>query len=387
MNAKKSNIAYALFLGTVLPLIIMVLCSFFGGGDDSSYTSYYNQIFKLEDYNVKVNNALLVLENGQLYFTFNYKCNNANTEWSEPEVVSVTTDYNYSKEFFVEHEGDLAKYYIALDCGQDFKFVQINMATKTAEKKMPDTIDEFGDTVPGEIIPAQNTELYIRIDYKDIVKLTTTAEKEGYVTSKAQSLDVVDVEVTTTTTSRTQIPPPIPDESKNTSSETATTTTTTTVTTTTTTTTKQSTVSTEQTKTSSATQPPKETTAPISSTSSNSTTKAKTKPTTTSTTTTKQTSKQTSSSVSDVIHVNSIKVETGYTNNNVMLLVGGKAKVTAIVLPENATDRSVKWTSNRPDIAVVDQNGNITAVGKGIAIISVVTNDKGLQAACMVTVS
>ena len=40
----------------------------------------------------------------------------------------------------------------------------------------------------------------------------------------------------------------------------------------------------------------------------------------------------------------------------------------------------------RDSIATVDSNGRVTAVAKGKAIISAVTEDKGLQASCMVTV-
>ena len=56
-------------------------------------------------------------------------------------------------------------------------------------------------------------------------------------------------------------------------------------------------------------------------------------------------------------------------------------------VPDNAINKNVKWESNRPDIATVDSNGNVTAVSKGKAIITATTEDKGLKASCMITVS
>ena len=82
-----------------------------------------------------------------------------------------------------------------------------------------------------------------------------------------------------------------------------------------------------------------------------------------------------------------IRLETDYAANNVTLKIGEEHKVKAVISPENADDKSVKWESNREDIAVIDDDGKIKAVGKGKAIITATTNDSGLKASCMVTVS
>lgn len=61
-------------------------------------------------------------------------------------------------------------------------------------------------------------------------------------------------------------------------------------------------------------------------------------------------------------------------------------KLTATVAPENATDKSVNWSSNAESVATVDQEGNVTAVAPGYATITVTTVDGGMTATCDVKV-
>ena len=62
------------------------------------------------------------------------------------------------------------------------------------------------------------------------------------------------------------------------------------------------------------------------------------------------------------------------------------AVLTATVTPADATDKAVTWASGNPSVAAVDQNGNVTAVGNGSAVITVTTTDGGYTASCTVTV-
>ena len=62
--------------------------------------------------------------------------------------------------------------------------------------------------------------------------------------------------------------------------------------------------------------------------------------------------------------------------------------LTAVVAPEDAADKTVTWTSSDDSVATVDQNGKVTAVGAGTAVITAVSNaDNTKKAACTVTVT
>lgn len=60
--------------------------------------------------------------------------------------------------------------------------------------------------------------------------------------------------------------------------------------------------------------------------------------------------------------------------------VGSKFKLTAIITPDNATDKSVIWKSSKESVAVVDSEGNVTVVGDGVVTITVTTRDGGHSA-------
>ena len=68
--------------------------------------------------------------------------------------------------------------------------------------------------------------------------------------------------------------------------------------------------------------------------------------------------------------------------------VGGSDTLTATVEPDNATNKAVTWSSNNENVATVDQNGNVKAVGAGKATITATTADgSGVSATCTVTVN
>lgn len=58
----------------------------------------------------------------------------------------------------------------------------------------------------------------------------------------------------------------------------------------------------------------------------------------------------------------------------------------ALVYPETANDKSVKWSSSNTRVATVDQSGKVTGVGAGSATITARTNVGGLTASCLVNV-
>ena len=66
---------------------------------------------------------------------------------------------------------------------------------------------------------------------------------------------------------------------------------------------------------------------------------------------------------------------------------GETANLTAIVMPENATNKAVAWKSGNSSVADVDASGKVTAVKAGTSDITVTTADGGKTATCKVTVA
>ena len=67
--------------------------------------------------------------------------------------------------------------------------------------------------------------------------------------------------------------------------------------------------------------------------------------------------------------------------------IGEKLKLTAVFTPENATNCSCVWESDKPDIADVSEEGLVSGKTEGTASISVRTEDGGFTAKVYVTVS
>ena len=75
-------------------------------------------------------------------------------------------------------------------------------------------------------------------------------------------------------------------------------------------------------------------------------------------------------------------VELNTTNKT--MVVNTTDKLVATVKPNNAKDKTVTWSSNKPNVITVDKNGNIKAVGLGEATITVKTSN-GKTATAKVT--
>lgn len=73
--------------------------------------------------------------------------------------------------------------------------------------------------------------------------------------------------------------------------------------------------------------------------------------------------------------------------HDLTLNVGGTAKLEATIEPANATNTALSWSSTAPAVATVDNNGTVTAVSEGQAIVTVVTLAGGKSDACVVKVS
>ena len=62
-------------------------------------------------------------------------------------------------------------------------------------------------------------------------------------------------------------------------------------------------------------------------------------------------------------------------------------QLVAEIIPLNAADRSVTWSSSNPDIAAVNDDGLVMGKKPGVALITAKTNDGGYTCTCTITVS
>ena len=68
------------------------------------------------------------------------------------------------------------------------------------------------------------------------------------------------------------------------------------------------------------------------------------------------------------------------------LKINESLELKASILPSDATNKEVTWTSSDEKVAKVDENGKVIAVGEGKATITVTTKDGDFKATCEVTV-
>lgn len=68
------------------------------------------------------------------------------------------------------------------------------------------------------------------------------------------------------------------------------------------------------------------------------------------------------------------------------LAVGSKVRLSPTMTPSTASDKSVIWTSSNPDVAIVNDLGEITSVGIGTTTIRISTPDGLTSAECLVNV-
>ena len=72
--------------------------------------------------------------------------------------------------------------------------------------------------------------------------------------------------------------------------------------------------------------------------------------------------------------------------SEITLVIGETKSITATVLPENATNKALRWSISGADVATVE-DGLVTAVGVGRTILIVSSNDGGKYKTCVINVT
>ena len=91
---------------------------------------------------------------------------------------------------------------------------------------------------------------------------------------------------------------------------------------------------------------------------------------------------------SRILPVSAVPVISVSLNKNSLELSLGKSEtLVATIYPDNATNKSVTWSSSNPSVATVSATGEVKAKAIGTTIITVRTNDGGKTATCSVTVT
>lgn len=93
-------------------------------------------------------------------------------------------------------------------------------------------------------------------------------------------------------------------------------------------------------------------------------------------------SKEATCTVTVKRHVESVELS----QKEIKLYLGENRSLTATVLPSDASDKNVTWSSSNPNVATVSTAGNVVSKSVGTTVITVKTADGGHQASCHVTV-
>lgn len=70
----------------------------------------------------------------------------------------------------------------------------------------------------------------------------------------------------------------------------------------------------------------------------------------------------------------------------ITMTVGSTLQIAATVSPENATNKKLTWSSSAPNVAMASEDGTITAIGIGTAVITVKSASGNKTATCTVRV-
>lgn len=385
VSPKASSKIYKIFtiVTAVLAVLFLTSNSWIASLTYKSKSNGYNKTMSLNGYNIKVTDAAYY--DNVCEFVIKCRLSGSDTGATYPEVTAVNFDDDLTDHKFTSGNkyDDYSRKITVKNPPSNFKIMRVVIKTSMPDTKYDDAYDEFGEKIPAHTEKGKTITLRVTIDRKDMqthaVKIVpgyseessnanTTSSLYNFETSKITSQQAVAVTTQATATTTHDLSEKAAEASQ----------------------TSRTTTEKRQPATAEMNTKPAETKdynepayAPPQTTGATHNEPAYAPPQTTAATHNEPAHAETTTTQARVY---SIKLATEFEYNDVQIKVGEHTQLRAEVKPDNAVNKNVKWESNRPDIATVDSNGRVTAVAKGKAIISAVTEDKGLQASCMVTV-
>ena len=384
VSPKASSKIYMIFtiVTAVLAVLFLTSNSWITSLTYKSKSNGYNKTMSLNGYNIKVTDAAYY--DNVCEFVIKCRISGSDTGATYPEVTAVNFDDDLTDHKFTAGNkyDDYSRKITVKNPPLNFKIMRVVIKTSMPDTKY-DAYDEFGEKIPAHTEKGKTITLRVTIDRKDMqthaVKIVpgyseessnanTTSGLYNSETSKITSQQAVAVTTQATAPTTHDLSEKAAEASQ----------------------TSRTTTEKRQPATAEMNTKPAETRdynepayAPPQTTDATHNEPAYAPPQTTAATHNEPAQAETTTTQARVY---SIKLATEFEYNDVQIKVGEHTQLRAEVKPDNAVNKNVKWESNRPDIATVDSNGRVTAVAKGKAIISAVTEDKGLQASCMVTV-
>lgn len=385
VSPKASSKIYMIFtiVTAVLAVLFLTSNSWITSLTYKSKSNGYNKTMSLNGYNIKVTDAAYY--DNVCEFVIKCRISGSDTGATYPEVTAVNFDDDLTDHKFTAGNkyDDYSRKITVKNPPSNFKIMRVVIKTSMPDTKYDDAYDEFGEKIPAHTEKGKTITLRVTIDRKDMqthaVKIVpgyseessnanTTSGLYNSETSKITSQQAVAVTTQATAPTTHDLSEKAAEASQ----------------------TSRTTTEKRQPATAEMNTKPAETRdynepayAPPQTTDATHNEPAYAPPQTTAATHNEPAQAETTTTQARVY---SIKLATEFEYNDVQIKVGEHTQLRAEVKPDNAVNKNVKWESNRSDIATVDSNGRVTAVAKGKAIISAVTEDKGLQASCMVTV-
>lgn len=385
VSPKASSKIYKIFtiVTAVLAVLFLTSNSWIASLTYKSKSNGYNKTMSLNGYNIKVTDAAYY--DNVCEFVIKCRLSGSDTGATYPEVTAVNFDDDLTDHKFTSGNkyDDYSRKITVKNPPSNFKIMRVVIKTSMPDTKYDDAYDEFGEKIPAHTEKGKTITLRVTIDRKDmqthalkIVPGYSEKSSNSSTTSSLYNSETAKITSQQAVAVTTQATAPTTHDLSEKAAEASQT--------------SRTTTEKRQPATAEMNTQPAETRdynepayAPPQTTGTTHNEPAYAPPQTTAASHNEPAQAETTTTQARVY---SIKLATEFEYNDVQIKIGEHTQFRAEVEPDNAVNKNVKWESNRSDIATVDSNGRVTAVAKGKAIISAVTEDKGLQASCMVTV-